>query len=192
MKKITVISSLALALVLPAGASAAPQPDRADKRAAQKECRTLRGSTDATREAFRTLYRNFGACVSAKAREEAREEQSAHKNAAKECRAERGTTPETRQAFAEKYGTNANNRNAFGKCVSQKARENEQEADAEDRQQAAEFKNAAKECDAERGDTDATRQAFAEKYGTNANDRNAFGKCVSQKARENETEQPAA
>jgi hypothetical protein len=28
--------------------------------------------------------------------------------------------------------------------------------------------------------------------GTNANKKNAFGKCVSQKAKENETEQPPA
>ena len=42
-------------------------------------------------------------------------------NASKECRAERGTTSSSREAFAEKYGTNENNENAFGKCVSQKA-----------------------------------------------------------------------
>ena len=59
---------------------------------------------------------------------------------------------------------------------------------AADRQDAVAFKNAAKECAAERerlGDDD-----FAEEYGRNANDRNAFGKCVSKKARENEAEQP--
>ena len=43
--------------------------------------------------------------------------------------------------------------------------------------------NAAKECRAERGDTDATREAFREQYGTNKNGKNAFGKCVSQTAR---------
>ena len=52
-------------------------------------------------------------------------------------------------------------------------------------QDATEFKNAAKECDSERT-ADAT--AFAEKYGTNENNRNAFGKCVSSKASEDETE----
>ncbi len=43
----------------------------------------------------------------------------------------------------------------------------------------AEFRNAAKKCAAERrsmGD-----EAFAAEYGTNANKRNAFGKCVSAK-----------
>ena len=44
-------------------------------------------------------------------------------NASQECRTERGTTSATRGAFAARYGTNANKRNAFGKCVSKKARE---------------------------------------------------------------------
>lgn len=37
-------------------------------------------------------------------------------NAAKKCKAERAKMGE--QAFADRYGTNANKRNAFGKCVS--------------------------------------------------------------------------
>ncbi len=186
MKKITVISSLALALVLPASVVAAPQPDRADKHAAKAECKSLRGTTTATQEAFRTLYRNLGACVSSKAREEAREEQSAHKNAAKECKAEREADP---TAFRE-YGTGPQGRNAFGKCVSQKAKEREAEADQQDQQEATAWKNAAKECAAER---EGGAEAFRTTYGTeNANYKNAFGKCVSQKARENDTDQPTA
>jgi hypothetical protein len=43
-------------------------------------------------------------------------------------------------------------------------------------------KNASKECKAERGTIGA--QAFAEKYGTNKNRKNAHGKCVSSRARE--------
>jgi hypothetical protein len=39
---------------------------------------------------------------------------------AKECAAERGRT--RAGAFAIAYGTNENGRNAFGKCVSAKAR----------------------------------------------------------------------
>jgi hypothetical protein len=42
-------------------------------------------------------------------------------------------------------------------------------------------KNAAQECKAER---DADPAAFAEKYGTNKNKKNALGKCVSGKAQE--------
>lgn len=118
MKKITLVAGLALILVVPAVSVAKPTPDRGDKRAAAKECKTLRGQTDATREAFRTQFRNFGACVKAHAADEAKEEQNAHTNAARECREERGTTTESRQAFNELYGTNENDKNAFGKCVS--------------------------------------------------------------------------
>jgi hypothetical protein len=186
MKKITLVTGLALALVLPTGAVAKPQPDNADRRAAKAECKRLRGGTEATREGFLTRYRNFGACVRRTAVEEAREEQTAHKNASKECKAERDAN-ET--LFIETYGTGPKGRNAHGKCVSQKSKENEAEADQEDREEATEFKNAAKECAAER---DADAQAFNENYGENANDKNAFGKCVSEKARENDTDEPPA
>jgi hypothetical protein len=185
MKTITLIAGLALALILPTTALAKPSVDREDRREARSECKMLRGKIAATREAFGAEFRGFRACMREKAREEAQEEQAAHKNAAKECKAERAEDPD---AFADTYGTGPRKRNAFGKCVSQHARENEQEADREDRQDAAAFRNAAKECAAKReelGD-----DAFAEEYGRNANDRNAFGKCVSKKARENEAEQP--
>ena len=56
----------------------------------------------------------------------------------------------------------------------------------------ADQKNAAKQCKAERGTTDDSRNLFAETYGTNANDSNAFGKCVSKKAREEHSERHAA
>jgi hypothetical protein len=179
MKKITVSIGLALALVLPAGAIAKPNPDNADRRAAKAECKVLRGNTDATREGFRTQFRSFAACVRKTAVEEAQEEQTAHKNAAKECKAERTADPE---GFATTYGTNGNKHNAFGKCVSKKAKAKEQAADEQDAEDAAEFKNAAKECDALR---DADAAAFAEQYGDRPN---AFGKCVSSKASEDETE----
>ncbi len=182
MKKITVAIGLALALALPAGAIAKPHPDKADKRAAKAECKTLRGNTDATREAFRTQFRGFAACVRKTAVEEAQEEQAAHTNAAKECKAERTADP---AKFATDYGTNGNKRNAFGKCVSKKAKAKEHAADEQDAEEAAEFKNAAKECDSERT---ADAAAFAEQYGTNENNRNAFGKCVSSKASEDDTE----
>jgi hypothetical protein len=41
------------------------------------------------------------------------------RNAAQACRTERRADP---AAFRQKYGTNPSRRNAFGKCVSQKAR----------------------------------------------------------------------
>src|SRR6185312_12654564 len=96
------------------------------------------------------------------------ENDAARTNAAQECRAERG---EDRAAFQDAWGTNGNKKNAFGKCVSAKARENRAEEDAQDEQEVEEFKNAAKECAAERRDT--SREAFADEHGTNKNKRNA-------------------
>jgi len=185
VRRLLIIFGALAVLAIPAGTAVA-KPSKADKREAQKECRAERGTTDATREAFNAKYRNFGDCVSQNAREAKAERTAAKKNASQECREERGDTAESREAFKAKYGTNANKSNAFGKCVSQKAKAKRAEQDAEDAEEAAERKNAAEECDAERGETQESRKAFEDKYGTNANKRNAFGKCVSQKAKEDD------
>jgi hypothetical protein len=189
VKRLLIIAGTVALLVAPAGSAWAAKPNKADRREAQKECRAERGTTDATREAFKTKYGNFGACVSQKARAAKAERTEARKNAAQECREERGDTAESREAFREKYGANPNKRNAFGKCVSQKAKAARAEEDAEDAAEAEERKNAAEECDAERGDTPESEKAFENKYGANRNKRNAFGKCVSQTAREDDESQ---
>ena len=124
--------------------------------------------------AFRLLYAPTGkpkAAMDACLARQVQVTSTEAKNAAKECKAERGTTTETRTAFAEKYGTNANEKNAFGKCVSQKTTEEVAE------QQEAVL-SAAKACKDERGTSATSRSDFAEKYGTNAKNTNAFGKCV--------------
>ena len=82
-------------------------------------------------------------------------------------------------AFADKYGENANGKNAFGKCVSTRAKQHKDEMDDDDAEHAAEFRSAAKRCAAERDKVGEAK--FAEKYGDNANKRNAFGKCVSKR-----------
>jgi hypothetical protein len=176
MKKILTACVLAAALVVPTGAVA--KPDKSEKEAAKAECKAERGKTSATREAFRTKYKGFSDCVRQTAQEEEAENESAHENAAQECKAERA---EDRDAFKETYGTNKNGKNAFGKCVSGKAKEKEAEMDAEDAEDAQEFKNAAKACAAEREEMG--EEAFAEEHGTNENGKNAFGKCVSKKVR---------
>jgi len=187
-KRFLLAAVFAVALLVPAGALAAG-PSKADKTNAAKQCRAERGQTSATREAFAAKYGTnankknaFGKCVSQKAREEQRERRAAKREAIKDCRAERGQTSATRQAFAEKYGTNHNNRNAFGKCVSKKAKAEKRKMDRADRRARVKQRNAAKECDEERGTTAASQAAFTAKYGTNPNKSNAFGKCVSQKA----------
>jgi hypothetical protein len=96
---------------------------------------------------------------------------TAKSDAQKQCRAER--TAMGTQTFRDTYGTNKNKKNAFGKCVSHRTNQNKAtEKTAK--------KNAAKECKAERA---ADPAAFQTQYGTGKNKKNAFGKCVSQKAK---------
>ena len=61
----------------------------------------------------------FGRCVKSKADQATAAQQQARVNASRTCRAEQKTDP---AAFKQKYGTNANKSNAFGKCVSAEAR----------------------------------------------------------------------
>jgi hypothetical protein len=105
-------------------------------------------------------------------------------NAAQQCKAEQAD-PNFPAAhggltFDQFYGTNANDRNAFGKCVSSKV----QSTEAQDEQNQ---QNAAQQCRAERSDPNfaATHdgKTFTDFYGTNHNKKNAFGKCVSGKAK---------
>ena len=170
-------------LVAPAGATA--QPTSTDQSNAAKECRSERGTTAATREAFRVKYGTnkngknaFGKCVSKRSRAEESQRETAKENGAKACKAERADDP---AAFAQKYGTNKNGKNAYGKCVSGKATEGKAKADARDAQKVKQVKSAAKSCAAERGSTADSRADFRQKYGTNKS--NAFGKCVSSQAK---------
>ena len=104
--------------------------------------------------------------------------QSADKNASKKCKAERASMGA--DAFKLKYGTNANKANAFGKCVSGTAKKSgDDEEDEAEQQEARE--NAAKKCKTERASLGV--EPFKTKYGTNANNSNAFGKCVSKLAK---------
>ena len=77
------------------------------------------------------------------------------------------------KTFAQFYGTNKDGKNAFGKCVSAKSTE-------ADQARTKTIVNASKSCKDERKLDPA---AFKQKYGTNTNKSNAFGKCVSTKAK---------
>jgi hypothetical protein len=99
-------------------------------------------------------------------------------NAAQQCKAEQAdpnfAATHGGLTFDQFYGTNPNDRNSFGKCVSSKVQATEAQVQTN-------LQNAAQQCRAERsqiGDT-----AFTDKYGSNKNKKNAFGKCVSQIAR---------
>jgi hypothetical protein len=181
MKRITLAIGLVAVLALPALATAKPPVDQKNMQAAHAQCKTERGTAKATREAFKAKYHSMSRCVRQNAAEEAVEEAAAHKNAAKECKAEAAdpafSTTHEGKTFAEFYGANGNGKNAYGKCVSSKAKAKKDEMDAEDAEEAEDFKNAAKTCAGERRSLGTS--AFADKYGTNRNKRNAFGKCVS-------------
>ena len=179
MRSILVAVGLAALLVLPAGALA--KPNETEKSAAKQQCKAERGQSPATHEAFNAKYHTFGRCARQNAAEEETENETAHDNAAKRCKAERADSgfaaAHGGKTFEEFYGTNKNGKNAYGKCVSDKAKKQKAEMDAEDQEDADEFKNAARECAAERKKIGV--EAFAAEHGTNGNKHNAFGKCVA-------------
>ena len=103
---------------------------------------------------------------------------------AKDCEAEQDMTDqefmalhETVETFEQFYGTNDNLSNAYGKCVSAKAKVNKEEMDEEDHEHAEPIKQAARTCMAPRR---ANLTLFRNTYGTNWNTRKAFGKCLAE------------
>jgi hypothetical protein len=102
-------------------------------------------------------------------------------NAAKECKALR--TASGTANFNTMFGKNSKDKNAYGKCVSTKTRQ-------EAAQRQAANSNAAKQCKSEQAQTDDTFMAahegktFAQTYGAK-NAKSAYGKCVSTKAKQN-------
>jgi hypothetical protein len=88
--------------------------------------------------------------------------------------------------FKALYSPGGSGANAMGKCVSKKAHA-----------AAANLTNAAKACKAEQAMPEADFRAahdgksFAEFYGKNKNDQNAYGKCVSSKAQAATAQQEA-
>ena len=194
MKKLLgIVCAAALTLAPAASAAGGNEKSQAHKDAV-KTCKELRKA--AGKQAFADMYgkKGIGHCVKQETRENKAEQEAAQetaqKNASKECKAEREADPE---GFRDRYGTKPYDTrpgkgkgNAFGKCVSQKAREGREEQEQEDAQEDAAQVSAARQCKEERK---ADREAFEEKYGTNRNKRNAFGKCVSQTVREQEEQE---
>jgi hypothetical protein len=94
--------------------------------------------------------------------------------AAKQCAAQKKAD---KAAFKALWG-----KHAMRDCI-RAGRDGDEVATAEPE----EIQNAAQECRAER---QADPEGFAATYGTNHNDRNAFGKCVSGKVHEDEEPEP--
>jgi len=125
----------------------------------------------------------FGNCVSTKAKASSQAEQQGRLNPAQTCRAQR--TSMGTATFDKTYGKNANDKNAFGKCVSTVAKaQNTNEV------------NASNACKTEQSDANFAAghggKTFNQIYGTNADQSNAFGKCVSTKAQAASTTQSQA
>jgi len=139
---------------------------------AQQDCTKLRAAMGST--AFHQAYATFGACVSAYAPVENQVQTSAHDT----CTAQQAdpTFAETHngKTFVEYYGTGKSGKDAFGKCVSTVAGANQ-------RAEQGGRINPAQTCRSIRSQLG--KALFNKTYGKNANDQNAFGKCVSATAK---------
>jgi hypothetical protein len=168
------IAALLATLVVPA-VSLAAGPTGQDRENASRACKALRASMgDAIfKQAYGTVQSNrrnaHGRCVSQWSRTE-RLNRLAAQTA---CEAEKAdpnfAATHGGKSFDQFYGNGPNGANAVKRCISLKTRAAASEARSD-------TLNAAKQCKAERA-LDAP--AFRAKYGKTANDRNAFGKCVS-------------
>jgi hypothetical protein len=173
-KKLLIAAALCAAAVAPTTASA-QDPNRADFKNAAAFCKEFKAKAGTNNFAsmFGTKKNAYGKCVSQTAKkdaaEDAKQAKQARSEAVEECRAVK--TP--------------GSKNAFGKCVSEKAKAKKAAADKEDEAQEDDRINAAKSCKAaKKADAD----KFATDFGTK---KNAFGKCVSKTAKENAAERKA-
>lgn len=125
----------------------------------------------------------FNNCLSIVAKANRQAEQQGRMNPARTCRAIR--TELGVSLFDLSYGKNRNDRNAFGKCVSSTARS-----------QTHNELSASAACATEQSDPNFAGnhggKNFEQVYGTNADQSNAFGKCVSSTARAASTAQKDA
>ena len=167
MKRIVLTAACAAALAVAAAAAAAPSPDATKN--ASAACNALRAKLGPT--VFAQAYATFGRCVSSLTQVE--QQNLASAQAA--CTAEQNdvTFPVSHggKTFDQFYGTGARGKNAFGNCVSSKAKASSR-AEGQDRP------NPARTCRAARASMGLV--AFKLLYGNNAN---AFGKCVSKAAK---------
>jgi hypothetical protein len=178
MKSRILIAAALAALVVPA-ASFASAPTGQDRENGARACRALRASMglELFRASYGTAQTNrknaMGRCVS----QWTRNAHQARLAARSACAAEKAdpnfAAAHEGKSFDEVYGTGPRHRHAFANCVSSKA----SDATAEAQQNTL---NASQTCRAERSEG---VPEFRAKYGKSANDRNAFGKCVSQLAK---------
>src|SRR5262245_389415 len=171
MKKL--VLTLCLIAVAAPAAALADNPSPGEFQAAQKACAAQR--TAMTLTTFKATYgaNAYGKCVSTWAH---RVQQNLTAASAS-CQAQQAdasfATAHDGKTFDQFYGTGKHGKNAFGNCVSSAAQ-------AATSAQSAATVNAAHACRAEQK---ADSAGFASHYGTGAAKANAFGKCVSLKAK---------
>lgn len=165
MRKIVVSAALALTFV--PTAFAGPAANSADRARAVNDCRALRPAMN-NALGPRTFGRAFGTA------------QRSRMDAFRNCvaRFTRLEHQNRHQAVADCNESTAGSTeaNAFGQCVAATMR-------AKSRADRRATMNAARTCKAQQADpafaSTHDGKTFAEFYGTNANDRNAYGKCVA-------------
>jgi hypothetical protein len=170
MRKIALLAVLSLVAVPAAFAENSPSPTEQASTLCKQQ-RTQMGTA-----AFKLLYggasNSYGRCVSKLTSTVGNNAANASKQCAKERADAAFATTHDNRTFAQFYGSSAHgNGNAFGKCVSAKAK-----ALAQAQQESTIA--AAKTCKTER--TQMGALAFTAKYGNRSN---AFGKCVSKTAK---------
>jgi len=120
--------------------------------------------------AFNQAYPTFGACVSAYAPVENQVQASAQDTCTAQQSDPTFAATHNGKTFDQYYGTNADDSNALGNCVSRIA-------NANSRVEQGGRVNPARTCGSIRSQLG--KSLFSQTYGRNANDMNAFGKCVS-------------
>jgi hypothetical protein len=139
---------------------------------AQQDCAKLRAAMGQT--AFNQAYPNFGTCVSFYTPVENHVQASAQSTCTAQQNDPTFSTSHNGKTFTQYYGTNPSGNNAYGKCVSTVASSNSQS-------ERGSRINPANTCRSIRSQLGTA--LFNKTYGTNANDQNAFGKCVSATAK---------
>jgi hypothetical protein len=126
--KRTIAAGACVGLLLIAAPVAAAKPGNGNGNGGSSEvAKACAAAKKADKAAFQALWGKHAMRECMRAGREAgggAEGVEAATNAAQECRAEQEADP---AAFASTYGTNHNQRNAFGKCVSSKVHADEEE-----------------------------------------------------------------
>src|SRR3954453_6567257 len=167
MKRIVLATVLVIALT--AAATAVGSDSSSNAKAACTNLRAKMGQA-----AFAHAYSSFGACVSSMAQVEQKNVTSANTLCTTEQNDPTFAVSHNSKTFDQFYGAGKKGKNAFGNCVSTKARASSQ-AEQQSRP------NPSRSCRSLR--TQMGAPAFTALYGKSATARNAYGKCVSAWAR---------